>query len=68
MRAAPDTAAKAIGAKAPGERVVGAELQPGWLKLAGEREEWILIHGRELGLGLLLERTELAAALQPDDE
>lgn len=64
VRVAPDTSAKAVGAKVPGERVVGSEMKPGWLKLAGGKEEWMLIHGRSLGLGLLLERTGLTEAVR----
>ena len=69
VRAAPSAEAKVVGAKMPGETVRVAEVHEGWAKLSdgggganvppGAR--WMLIDGRGLGLGQLLERVERMA-------
>ena len=54
VREAPSTAAPLLGLRRKGAIVSVEHAREGlWLKLAGE-EGWMLAHGRELGLGMLV--------------
>ena len=71
VRASPSSEAKCVGAKAPGERVIGVEEVSGWVKLSGQSkglaaggEQWMKIDGTDVGLGRLLERMGLSDAFR----
>jgi hypothetical protein len=52
MRDAPDTSAKVIGSRRPGQDIMVNRVENGWAKVEGEG--WILVDGTSEGVGLLL--------------
>ena len=65
VREAPSTAAPLLGFRRKGAVVSVEHAREGlWLKLAGE-EGWMLAHGRELGLGMLVRPVDATPTPSP---
>ena len=72
VRAAASTNATSLGWKLAGERVYGLELHDGeWLRVHAPTdahdEGWMLVDGRKVGLGVLLQRCGATLTLVEDD-
>jgi hypothetical protein len=63
MRAAPRLGAMKVGELRRGDQLIAAREEGGWVLVAGKvstdaRERWVLVDGRDLGLGELLSRVD----------
>ena len=63
MRAAPRLGAMKVGELRRGDQLIAAREEGGWVLVAGKvstdaRERWVLVDGRDLGLGELLRRVD----------